>query len=259
MVVHADRGRIAQEKWNEIRAEFVILDDAFQHWRVCRDFDLVAIDLTGPILPMLVPVGRARELPQALQRADAIVFTRAGEVSEAEAKKKIAELERFFQNEAKENCLPAPWKRGERGQSGLIPFFATTYQASELRHADGMVEPSEALKKRDMIIASGIANPRSFRVLIESLGANVVAEIKKPDHHWLTEKDLQEFLEVQQNNPRALLVITEKDAARWQGPLATNFDQFAFLTVRPKFLGPEVFGSRFRNGQELFPIVRGKL
>jgi len=56
-------------------ADLVLLDDAFQHRRIHRDYNicLVSCDLETAAL---LPLGRLREPPTALRRADRVVYTK---------------------------------------------------------------------------------------------------------------------------------------------------------------------------------------
>jgi tetraacyldisaccharide 4'-kinase len=73
VIVGADRyqaGLLAEKKFS---SRLHLLDDGFQHRRLHRDFDIVLLpseDLAGALLP----VGRLREPPSALRRADAMVL-----------------------------------------------------------------------------------------------------------------------------------------------------------------------------------------
>jgi len=53
-----------------------ILDDAFQHRRIHRDVDIVCVDGMHPTAGGVIPRGRAREGPDALERADLVWVTR---------------------------------------------------------------------------------------------------------------------------------------------------------------------------------------
>lgn len=72
VIVGADRhqaGLLAERKFS---SRLHLLDDGFQHRRLHRDFDIVVLpaeDLAGTLLPL----GRLREPPSALCRADAVV------------------------------------------------------------------------------------------------------------------------------------------------------------------------------------------
>lgn len=55
-----------------------ILDDGFQHLPLERDLDIVLLDAAAPFgNGHLLPLGRLRERPEALKRADVVLFTRA--------------------------------------------------------------------------------------------------------------------------------------------------------------------------------------
>src|SRR5262249_33431092 len=57
-------------------ADFVVLDDGFQHRRLHRDVDLVCLDARLPFgIGRCLPAGELREQPAGLQRADAVIPT----------------------------------------------------------------------------------------------------------------------------------------------------------------------------------------
>src|SRR5262249_14997671 len=59
-------------------ADFVVLDDGFQHRRLHRDVDLVCLDARLPFgNGRCLPAGELRERPDGLRRADAVILTRA--------------------------------------------------------------------------------------------------------------------------------------------------------------------------------------
>ena len=67
--VGADR-RISAQKAEEAGASLIILDDGFQHWRLARDVDIVAIGPQSIGNGYLLPAGPLREKPESLTRAD---------------------------------------------------------------------------------------------------------------------------------------------------------------------------------------------
>lgn len=74
VVVADDRyqaGRYAESKFGP---QIHVLDDAFQHRRLARDFDIVLVT-PDDVNDRLLPSGRLREPLASLQRADAIVLT----------------------------------------------------------------------------------------------------------------------------------------------------------------------------------------
>ncbi len=84
-IVVADRNRDAGARLAMAGAQppdVFLLDDAFQHRRVARDFDLVLIDATQPFgYGHVLPRGLMREPLRGLRRADAIVITRSDQIS----------------------------------------------------------------------------------------------------------------------------------------------------------------------------------
>lgn len=72
VIVAADRyraGLLAEEKF---KSQLHLLDDAFQHRRLHRDFDIVMLP-AADMEDTLLPVGRLREPLSSLRRADAVV------------------------------------------------------------------------------------------------------------------------------------------------------------------------------------------
>jgi 3-deoxy-D-manno-octulosonic-acid transferase len=70
--VGADRFATAQQL--EASVDVFLLDDGFQHWPLQRDLDLVLLDPLDPNAGGGVfPLGRLREPPSALQRADRVL------------------------------------------------------------------------------------------------------------------------------------------------------------------------------------------
>jgi tetraacyldisaccharide 4'-kinase len=67
-------------------AGVVVLDDGFQHRRLARDLDLVALDARAPFADgHLLPRGSLREPPYALRRAQVVILTRVREDDAATA------------------------------------------------------------------------------------------------------------------------------------------------------------------------------
>jgi tetraacyldisaccharide 4'-kinase len=71
--VCARRDLAAGEILKRCRQPVFLLDDGYQHRRLCRDLNLVVIDATQPFMTnRVVPLGTLREPPSALQRAGAV-------------------------------------------------------------------------------------------------------------------------------------------------------------------------------------------
>jgi len=162
----ADRDRVAAvARAVAGGAEVAILDDGFQHRRLARTVDIVAVDATDPDgCGHLFPRGLLREPVAALRRADAVVLTRASAVS--------------------------PERRGEihaavARASGARPlvWLETDHEPVGLRGLDGALRPLEWLVGRRVAAFAGIGNPAPFRAMLVGRGAAPLGFRAFPDHH----------------------------------------------------------------------------
>ncbi len=193
--VGADRYAVGNYLLKKHPVDCFVMDDGFQHHRLQRDINIVAIDVTDPWGGgKLLPAGLLRESPDALRRADAIVLTRAGSVGPDRLSVLRAEVAAFM-----------------RPTSVLLeshhePKFLTALQTKK------QVALS-ALRKKKVIAVSAIGNPRAFEHMLTDLGADVVGALRLADHSGHTE-DVRRW--VQKNRREAeWIVMTEKDAMRW--------------------------------------------
>jgi len=175
-VVCGKKREVLVEKYGK-DCDIVILDDAFQNPTVARDKDIVLIDVNDdPDNIRLIPLGRYREPIEALQRADAILLTRA-----------------------KENP-----KNLEKWQS-ILKEFQKPYFISE--HIKEEIVPP--LVEKDVVLVCGIGNPKSFVHSVRSENLNIVKEYVFEDHHTFTNLELEQILK--HNKP---IITTDKDWVR---------------------------------------------
>lgn len=192
VLVGRDRGVVGLRAVSAFGAEVLVLDDGFQHHRLARDVEIVALDGglglgNGRVLPR----GPLREPRRALRLADAI-FVIDGPLAAAEEALVQRLAPRAFRIAARRQPL------GWRPLGG------------------GQLSPAASLKGLRVGLLAGIARPASFRRSVESLGARVVAERFFGDHHaWRPRDVLNLDLGV------ATWLTTEKDAvklvAAWAG------------------------------------------
>jgi tetraacyldisaccharide 4'-kinase len=166
--------RAAHEKFG---CNVIVLDDGFQHLSLKRDADIVLLNGSED---HMFPLGRLREPLSALQRADIVIFTGASASSGPASRYIRGPI--FY-------CRPVP--------SGLTR--GSTLESSV---------PSDTLAGREVILASGIANPDRFRSTAEKLGWLVVDHYSFSDHHRFTDEELRAILDRVQGVP---VVVTEKD------------------------------------------------
>ena len=194
----ANRDRIAgvQEAIQRHAATVAILDDGFQHRRLCRDLDLVAIDATDPFgCGHLFPRGLLREPLAGLRRAGAVILTRAATVSPQERTEIQREVRRITGHQ------PLLWAEASHTARGL-------------RSADGSTLSLQELSGRRVAIVSGIGNPAAFRRTVEAQGAEVVAEMIYPDHHPYPPHDYAHIGQAAHAAAAELIVTTVKDLVK---------------------------------------------
>ena len=136
-----------------------ILDDGFQHRRLYRDVDLVAIDpIEWSAGETLLPRGRWREPKSALMRAHAACVQDSDSAIE-----------------------PLP-----------IPTFAVRYQIEGLYSADTLVS-SESLQGLAVVAFAGIAKPERFFRTLKSMGIHPVKSVVFRDHHHYSRRDIEKL------------------------------------------------------------------
>lgn len=180
-------------------ADFIVLDDGFQHRRLHRDLDVVCLDARLPFSNgHCLPAGDLREFRSGLRRADVLLLTRADAISRDQL---AARVQRLRQISGKKS----------------LPIHACVHAASDLvEQPGGATAPLEALRGARVVLLSAIAKPASFRATVEALGAEVVQEFVHRDHHRFTRAEVDAAVAAARAAD-ARLVTTEKDDARLEG------------------------------------------
>ena len=174
-------------------ANLLILDDGFQHLALKRNLDLVMLDARKPLgNGALLPLGPLREPSEHLDRADAVVLSRADDPEQtANAHTKIT------------------------GWFPEKPVFSCIHLLSGLSVGlDGREIPLEALRGRRVVAFAGIAGPEGFFHLLEEAGMVVSHSFSFPDHHHYQETDLLMLLKAMDECASPFLITTEKDMVR---------------------------------------------
>ena len=195
-------------------SDVVLLDDGFQHRRLERDLDLVLIDATRPwglaavssggAVKSILPRGLLRENPAGLARANALILTRADQISEAELEELECEL--------------------ERDALGVPRLLASHRAVGLKRIGDGLEVELTSLANAEVELLSAIGNPAAFERSVEALGARVVNHCVRPDHHEWTRADLEAV------NSERRVVTTRKDAVKLEA-LGDSGARFEVLEI----------------------------
>lgn len=184
-----------------LRADFIILDDGYQHWQLDRDLDIVLIDSINVFgNNFLLPRGTLREPLVNLNRADAFLLTRADQATN-DARDEIREtLSRYNDRALVVESVHSPrcfieiedWYKGVRLEAVAL----------------------EAVRERAILAFSALGNPTSFEQTIADLGASCVKAVRFPDHHDYTMAEMHEVMEKAVDQGVYALVTTEKDAVK---------------------------------------------
>jgi tetraacyldisaccharide 4'-kinase len=192
VIVDADRARGGAEA-QRLGADVVLLDDGFQHLPLERDLDLVLVDAGDPWGGgRLPPLGRLREPVATLERADAVLITKAP----ADWRPVAAEIERVIDNVAPR----------------LQVFVSRMRPSRVLVPGEGWQEPSILAGRRVMAFA-GLGRPAGFEATLAEAGAEIATTRWFPDHHAYTDEDLSEVLQ-RAKVASAIPVTTAKDAVK---------------------------------------------
>ncbi|OQW49064.1 MAG: hypothetical protein A4S09_12625 [Proteobacteria bacterium SG_bin7] len=173
----------------------ILADDAFQHWRLKRDLDIVVLDATeNPESYEYLPLGRAREGFESLARAHFILINKTNLGSSKNIE--------FLMNKVK-----------NFKSSSILKF---QYRITGLRGLKSG-ELQNDLRARKYYIVSGIGRSVTFRALLQNdLGIEIVGEFQFPDHFSYEINSIQKVMMEARKSGADRILMTEKDAVKFQ-------------------------------------------
>ncbi|PIF05908.1 MAG: tetraacyldisaccharide 4'-kinase [Draconibacterium sp.] len=207
--------------------DVVILDDAFQHRRITPGINIVLIDYNRQIKDdHLLPLGRLRESPSQIRRANVIIFTKCppNEVTPI--------MRRILQKDV--HLLPyQSLFFSALEYDKLVPVFKGRLN-KKLFYTD---------KVYSAVVVTGIANPSPVKEHISTF-TKQTEMLVFPDHHYFSENDIEQIMQKFEhlNAERKVIITTEKDAVRMRDrdDLPASFKAALFyLPVKVKFLENE--------------------
>lgn len=171
----------------------IVMDDGFQHRRVKAKVNIIIIDSTRPIdSDNMLPLGRLRDVRSRLTAAHFFIVTKCTDDMKPLDKRlwhnKLRSI--AYQKVYFSNIEPLPIAPIYNFPDRETPYFS-----------------------QQVIIVSGIGNPRPFIREAETR-YTVVDKVIFPDHHRFTSNDLKLIYAKLNENPRAFILTTEKDAVR---------------------------------------------
>jgi len=210
VIVDPDRSRGVTLANRLFSPSHIILDDAFQNRSVRKDVEILLLDAEMPYgNGRLLPAGTLRESPQATERADAVIFTRA-------------------------HAPRVP--REAEGYVRTPHVFFASHEPVDLLDRAGEPRSLSYLAGRECILFSGIARPRVFEEMALFLGTRPRAAFRFADHHRYVLNDVRSML--LEGSGTTPYVTTEKDWAKAQGLFPGETDVLA-LRIEMRIEGLE--------------------
>ncbi len=219
------------------RPELIILDDAFQHRRVKPSHSIVLMNWNNPIYSdNLLPIGRLRDLPEQIRRADSVIVTKSP---------RFGEHDSIIDDElAAEQLVPVEkeWRRKLHLRDDQKLCFSTIMYGTPAG-VEGAEADNRYLYSKNAIFFTGIANDREFRDHIAS-SYEIQSSIKFPDHYSFTKYNIKDINNWAALHPTAVVFTTEKDCMRLTGNPYLSPDlkkRLFYIPIEVKILGCQNF------------------
>jgi tetraacyldisaccharide 4'-kinase len=237
VIVNPDRVAGAAEAIGRFGANVLIMDDGFQHRRLARDLDIVAVDATQPFgYGKMLPAGLLREPLSSLKRAHAAVITRCDRVAEAELDELEKELRTTNPDMVVARSIHAP-VHVEYPELPVIPAKAGIQRSDSnidscLRRNDSL----DQLKGKKVFAFCGIGNPEAFFGTLDALECKPVGSDVYDDHYRYTQHDLADISAKADRLGADLILTTQKDWTKIAGlPSRGKGTPLGYLSVEIQF------------------------
>lgn len=193
VLCHPRRYRAGQFALHNLGADVFLLDDAFQHLVLHRDFNLLLVDGkkqfgNGRVLP----AGPLREPLAAARRADAILLTRVPEGADlAPLRQRLAEL------------------------AGPVPVFSAGFAPGALVDSGGLAggELKDWLG-RPAIAFCGLADPNQFFRMLAAAGVDPLERLAFADHQRYGPEEIGRIAAAFRRTGAEVALTTEKDIVK---------------------------------------------
>jgi tetraacyldisaccharide 4'-kinase len=179
VVVGDDKTKTAKFASSKFKPELIIIDDGYQHRKLQRDLDVVIINPHSD--RYLIPAGNLREPMKNISRSDLVIVN-----------------QKFDKNAIAENTKQKPKVTCEYEFDSFCNLKNEKLQVTE----------------DEAIAFCGIAEPESFRKLLESMGVKLKVFIKFPDHHSFTNDEISKITDSFQKSGAKFILTTQKDFVR---------------------------------------------
>lgn len=194
VAVAKDRFRAGLRLLEKYKIDLFILDDGYQHLRLYRDLNILLLKSDRPFgNGFLLPRGTLREPPSGMNRANLILVT------------------------GKKSGIEIPSGPVQPKYPEGIPVCRVFFRGASFRNmTSGEEVKAETLSGKKCLLVSGIADPASFKKLVESQGIAVERELVFPDHHKYLPDDLDAVENIARYRKVDVVITTDKDAVKWK-------------------------------------------
>lgn len=206
-IIISDANRVSAANW--AREKFgitaFVLDDGFQHRRVRRDLDIVCIDATNPFgNRKMLPAGILREPLHNLERANAIVITKANLSENIEnLKSEISKLN--------PDCPVFVCANKISSVIELEEFHAKTQRTQE---EDGQKPDREGGCRISAFAFCALGNPNNFFEELRRGNFDLTGSETFRDHHFYTQNNIDKLEHQARQSDAEILLTTAKDAVK---------------------------------------------
>ncbi|MFN3454238.1 MAG: tetraacyldisaccharide 4'-kinase [Pseudobdellovibrio sp.] len=167
-------------KNNKINIDAVLVDDGFSHRKINRDLNVVLVDVSRDLEHYsLLPFGHLREDLKHIDRADFVFLTK---INQADQK--------------------------------TLEFFRDYLMRENIAFGEVVFKSEIDLKKNDLYIFSGVANPLELEKNLKSSGFVVRKHKVFKDHHIYTDDEQTAIYKDWKNHVDSALCTTEKDIVK---------------------------------------------
>ena len=217
VIVNPNRIAGARKAVSVCQSQALVLDDGFQHRKLKRDLDIVAVDATCPFgYGRMLPAGLLREPKRSLARANAVIITRYDQIAEDQ----IARLEEEIRKIAPDIAI---------AKAAHKHTAAITFQNEKL--------PLEELRNKKIFAFCGIGNPNAFFRCLEQNHLLLVGTQIFDDHHAYTPNEMKHLFERACSCQAQMIVCTQKDWVKTALLSPEKEDiTFAYLAMELDFL-----------------------
>lgn len=200
------KGRQCRDR-NFPPADIIVLDDAYQYRNLRAHMNIVLVDWNRPVSKdHLLPIGRLRDLPERLDKADMIIVTKCPVYMEDTDKTEwISTLGISGYDTA--TCEGV----NKEGKTVRVFFTYIAYQPLEpVYPGDG---DTHFIYSKKLVLFSGIAKDTPLRMYLSDK-YKIVRRFTFSDHHKYTNLDIRRIMAAATDNPTSVIVSTEKDSQR---------------------------------------------